>query len=133
MFSDALISNLTRAVHEDPETRLATRHATFSSLLEFGPHTLLMKAREGDVKFISSPTTDEPWDFSVRGSEEALRHLREAATPLTNHPIGMATQGVMAVGGGTPTHLRFEGNYQKLYANLAAVCAVLAQLRHIEG
>jgi len=133
MFSDALISNLTRAVHEDPETRLATRHATFSSLLEFGPHTLLVKAREGDMKFIPSPTTDEPWDFSVRGTVEAFRHLREAATPLTNHPIGMATQGLMAVGDTTPTHLRFEGNYQKLYANLAAVCAVLSQLRHIEG
>lgn len=133
MISDTLIGNLTRAVHDDPETRLATRHATFSSLLEFGGHTLLVKAREGNVQFIPSPTTDEPWDFSVRGSAEAFRHLRETATPLTNHPIGMATQGVMAVGSSTPTHLRFEGNYQKLYANMAAVCAVLSQLRNIEG
>lgn len=133
MITARLIKNLGRAVREDPETRLATRHASFSSLVEFGDQALLVKSREGDVSFIASPTTDEPWDFAVRGAADAWTKFRAAPTPLTNHPIGMATQGAMAIGKDTPTYLRFEGNYQKLYANMVPLCAILAQLRKVEG
>lgn len=133
MITDKLISNLERAVREDPEARLATRHATFASLLEVGEKSLLIKAREGAVTVIKDPTTDEPWDFAVRGSTDAWKKFRQAPTPTTNHPFAMAYQGHMSLTGKIPNYLRFEGNYQKLFANMPPLCAILEQLRRVEG
>ena len=41
----------------------------------------------------------------------------------------MAYQGHMSISGKTPNLFRFEGNYQKLFANIAPLCAILEQFR----
>jgi hypothetical protein len=133
MITDTLISNLERALREDPEARLATRHATFASLLEVGDESLLIKSREGAVTFVKDPTTDEPWDFAVRGSADAWKKFRQAPTPTTNHAFAMAYQGHMSLTGKTPSYFRFEGNYRKLFANMSPLCAILEQLRRVEA
>ena len=133
MFTNEFIGFLKRATRDDPETRLALRHASFTSLLEFGDQSLLVKSREGDVDFIATSGKNESVDFAVRGSAEALVKLREAPTPLSNHPVGIATQGAMALGKNTPSYLRFEGDDRKLYANMFALCAILALFRKAGG
>lgn len=133
MFTDEFIGRLKRATQDDPETRLALRHASFRSLWEFGDQALLVTSREGDVEFAARPGKDVAHDFAVRGSAEALGKLKAAPTPLSNHPVSMATQQAMAIGANTPSYLRFEGNEQKLYANLFPLCALLALFRKVGG
>ena len=133
MFTNEFIGLLKRAAHDDAETRLALRYASFTSLLEFGDQSLLVKSRDGEVDFLPNPGKSESVDFAVRGSAEALAKLREAPTPLSNHPVGMATQGAMALGKNTPSYLRFEGDDRKLYANMFALCAILALFRKVGG
>jgi len=133
MFTDEFIGRLKRATQDDPETRLALRHTNFTSLWEFGDQALLVTSREGNVDFAAKPGRDVPYDFAVRGSAEALGKLRAAPTPLSNHPVSMATQQAMAIGTNTPSYLRFEGNEQKLYANLFPLCALLALVRNGGG
>jgi hypothetical protein len=131
MFTPEFIGRLKRATQDDPETRLALRHASFTSLLEFGDQSVLVTSREGDVDFVPAPGQHAAHDFAVRGSAEALTKLRAAATPLTNHPVSMATQQAMAIGTSTPSYLRFEGDERKLYANMFPLCAILALLRKV--
>ena len=133
MFTDAFIGRLKRATQDDPETRLALRHASFTSLWEFGDQALLVTSREGDVELDARPGKQVAYDFAVRGSAEALDKLRAPPTPLSNHPVSMATQQAMAIGSNTPSYLRFEGNEQKRYANLFPLCALLALLRKVGG
>lgn len=133
MFTDDFIGRLKRATQDDPETRLALRHTNFTSLWEFGDQALLVTSREGDVEFDARPGKDVAHDFAVRGSAEALGKLRAAPTPLSNHPVSMATQQAMAIGTNTPSYLRFEGNEHKLYANMFPLCALLALFRKVGG
>jgi hypothetical protein len=133
MFTSEFIGRLKRAAQEDPETRLALRHANFTSLLEFGNQSLLVKSREGNVDFVVASGDHQAHDFAVRGSAEALTQLRAAPTPLSNHPVSMATQQAMAIGTNTPSYLRFEGDEQKLYANMFPLCALLALFRKVGG
>lgn len=133
MFTSEFIGRLKRAAQEDPETRLALRHASFTSLLEFGDQSLLVRSRDGVVDFVAASSGHDAPDFAVRGSAEALTHLRAAPTPLTNHPVSMATQQAMAIGNHTPAHLRFEGDERKLYANMFPLCALLALFRKVGG
>ena len=81
MFTDEFIGRLKRATQDDPETRLALRHASFTSLWEFGDQALLVTSREGAVDFDARPGKDVAHDFAVRGSAEALGKLRSAPTP----------------------------------------------------
>jgi hypothetical protein len=133
VFTTEFIGRLKRATHDDPETRLALRHSNFTSLLEFGDQVLLVKSREGDVDFVAMPSNRDSYDFAVRGSAEALTKLRAAPTPTSNHPVSMATQQAMAIGTETPSYLRFEGDEQKLYANMFPLCAILALFRKVGG
>lgn len=133
MFTNDFIGRLKRATQDDPETRLALRHTSFTSLWEFGDQALLVTSREGNVDFAAASDNAVAHDFAVRGSAEALEKLRAAPTPLTNHPVSMATQQAMAIGTKTPSYLRFEGNEQKLYANMFALCALLALFRKVGG
>lgn len=133
MFTPEFIGRLKRAAQDDPETRLALRHASFTSLLEFGDQALVVTSHEGEVDFAPARGKDSAHDFAVRGSAEALAKLRAAPTPLTNHPVSMATQQAMAIGSNTPSYLRFEGNEQKLYANMFPLCALLALFRKVGG
>lgn len=133
MFTTDFIGRLKRATQEDPEARLALRHSNFTSLLEFGDQSLLVKSQEGDVDFVATTGSRDAYDFAVRGSAEALTQLRAAPTPLSNHPVSMATQQAMAIGKNTPSYLRFEGDEQKLYANMFPLCALLALFRKVGG
>lgn len=133
MITDQLVTNWTKAVKTDPVVRLATRYATFSSLLEIGDESLLLRAQDGEISFVKTPTLEEPWDFAFRGSVDAWQKFRLAPTPTTNHPMSMAYQGHMALANGAPNYFRMEGNYQKLFAHMPALCAILDQFRGLEG
>lgn len=118
-----------RFVAEDAEVRLVTRYSDFRALLEIGAQRYLLTVTGGRVTFTANPTFDDPWDFAVRGAQEAWDRLVESDEPQYQDPLGAAFKGFMSVTGRITSDLAYEGNYQKLFANLQAVYAILSRIR----
>lgn len=119
----------TRFLLEDPEVGLVTRYSDFRALLDMGPQRYLLTVTAGTITLTSDPTFDDPWDFAVRGAPEAWDRLVESDEPQYRDPLGMAFKGFMSVTGQITSDLAYEGNYQKLFANLQAVYAILSRIR----
>jgi hypothetical protein len=113
----------------DAEVRLVTRHSDFRALLDMGSQRYLLTVTGGSVALRPNPTFDDPWDFAVRGAPEAWGRLTNSDEPQYQDPLGMAFKGFMSVTGRITSDLAFEGNYQKLFANLQAIHAILSRLR----
>jgi hypothetical protein len=123
-----------RFVAEEPEVKLVTRYSDFRALLDMGQQRYLLTVAAGTVTLTPNPTFDDPWDFVVRGPQEAWDRLVESDEPQDRDPLAMAFKGFMSVTGRISSDLVFEGNYQKLFANLQAVHAILSRLRpYAEG
>jgi hypothetical protein len=118
-----------RFVTEDAEVGLVTRYSDFRALLEIGVQRFLLTVTGGRVTITANPTFDDPWDFAVRGAQEAWDRLVESDEPQYQDPLGMAFKGFMSVTGRITSDLAYEGNYQKLFANLQAVYAILSRIR----
>jgi hypothetical protein len=118
-----------RFVAEDPEVRLVTRYSDFRALLDLGQQRYLLTVTAGTISLTPNPTFDDPWDFAVRGAPEAWDRLVESDEPQYQDPLAMAFKGFMSVTGRITSDLAFEGNYQKLFANLQAVYAILSRIR----
>jgi hypothetical protein len=118
-----------RFVAEDPEVRLVTRYSDFRTLLDMGQQRYLLRVSDGTITLTPNPTFDDPWDFAVRGAPEAWDRLVGSDEPQDQDPLGMAFKGFMSVTGRITSDLVYEGNYQKLFANLQAVYAILCRLR----
>ncbi len=118
-----------RFVAEDPEVCLVTRYSDFRALLEIGAQRYLLAVTSGRVTLTPNPTFDDPWDVAVRGAPEAWDRLVESDEPQYRDPLGMAFKGFMSVTGRITSDLAYEGNYQKLFANLQAVYAILSRIR----
>jgi hypothetical protein len=116
-------------VADDAEVRLVTRYSDFRALLEIGAQRYLLTVAGGRVALTANPTFDDPWDFAVRGAPEAWDRLVESDEPQYRDPLGMAFKGFMSVTGRITSDLAYEGNYQKLFANLQAVHAILSRIR----
>jgi hypothetical protein len=123
-----------RFVVDDPEVKLVTRYSDFRALLDMGAQRYLLTVTDGTIAFTASPTFDDPWDFAVRGAPEAWDRLVESDEPQYQDPLGMAFKGFMGVTGRITSDLVYEGNYQKLFANLQAFYAILSRIRpYAEG
>jgi hypothetical protein len=118
-----------RFVAEDAEVRLATRYSDFRALLDIGAQRYLLTVTGGRVTLTPNPTFDDPWDFAVRGAPDAWDRLVESDEPQYRDPLGVAFKGFMSVTGRITSDLAYEGNYQKLFANLQAVYAILSRIR----
>ena len=118
-----------RYIAEDAEVRLATRYSDFRALLEIGAQRYLLTVTGGGVTLTPNPTFDDPWDFAVRGAPDAWDRLVESDEPQYRDPLGVAFKGFMSVTGRITSDLAYEGNYQKLFANLQAVYAILSRIR----
>ena len=118
-----------RFVADDAEIRLVTRYSDFRALLEIGAQRYLLTVTGGRVTLTPNPTFDVPWDFAVRGGPEAWDRLVDSDEPQYQDPLGMAFKGFMSVTGRITSDLAYEGNYQKLFANLQAVYAILSSIR----
>ena len=118
-----------RFLAEDAEVRLVTRYSDFRALLEIGAQRYLLTVAGGRVALTANPTFDDPWDFAVRGAPEAWDRLVDSDEPQYQDPLGMAFKGFMSVTGRITSDLAYEGNYQKLFANLQAVYAILSRIR----
>ena len=121
--------DFTRFLLEDPEVKLVTRYSDFRALLEMGPQRYLLGVTAGTITLTPNPTFDDPWDFAVRGTQEAWDRLVDSDEPQHQDPLGMAFKGFMSVTGRITSDLAYEGNYQKLFANLQAVHAILSRIR----
>ena len=119
----------TRFLLEDPEVKLVTRYSDFRALLEIGQQRYLLQVTADNITMTANPTFDDPWDFAVRGTQEAWDRLVESDEPQHQDPLGMAFKGFMSVTGQITSDLAYEGNYQKLFANLQAIYAILSRLR----
>ena len=122
-------SGFERFVAEDPEIRLVTRYSDFRALVEIGAQRYLLGVTGTGVTLTPNPTFDDPWDFAVRGTQEAWDRLTGSDEPQHQDPLAMAFKGFMSVTGRITSELVYEGNYQKLFANLQAVHAILSRLR----
>lgn len=122
-------ADFTRSLVEDAEVKIVTRYSDFRALIEMGAQRYLLRVTGGQITFTPDPTFDDPWDFAVRGSQEAWDRLVESDEPQYGDPLGMAFKGFMTVTGRITSDLAYEGNYQKLFANLQAVYAILSRLR----
>ena len=116
-------------VAADAEVRLVTRYSDFRALLEIGAQRYLLTVTGGGIRLTPNPTFDDPWDFAIRGAPEAWDRLVESDEPQYRDPLGMAFKGFMSVTGRITSDLVYEGNYQKLFANLQAVHAILTRIR----
>jgi len=128
------VTGFQQFVAEDPEVKLNTRWARFNCLVEIGDRPYLLKVDEGVIKLKADPTLEEPWDFAVRGSLDAWQRFANGDTdPEYRDILGMVFQGIMSVTGEIKSHLVLEGNYQKLFANLQPLYAILSKIRETEG
>ncbi|HYH49545.1 MAG TPA: hypothetical protein VEG38_08360 [Acidimicrobiia bacterium] len=118
-----------RFVADDAEVGLVTRYSDFRALLEVGVQRYLLTVTGGRMALRPNPTFDDPWDFAVRGAPEAWDRLVDSDEPQYRDPLGMAFKGFMSVTGRITSDLAFEGNYQKLFANLQAIYAILSRIR----
>lgn len=81
-----------RMVAEDAEVRLVTRYSDVRPLLEVGAQRYLLTVTGGEVTLRPNPTFDDPWDFAVRGTQEAWDRLVESDEPQHQDPLGAASR-----------------------------------------
>lgn len=116
-------------VNNDAEIKLVTRYSDFRALLQVGNQPYLLRVNGNEITLSPNPTFNDPWDFAIRGTQEAWDRFSQDEEPQYHDPLGMAFKGVMSVTGRITSDLVYEGNYQKLFANLQAVYAILSKVR----
>lgn len=125
----AWLTDRGKAIAADPEFALDARHAAFTCLLEADDRRYLLNVDRGRLS-ITDAADARSWDFAVRGSAEAWdRYINNDPDLAYRDVLGMAFQGTMSVTGEVSNHLVFEGNEQKLYANLQPLYVFLSKLK----
>ncbi|EID81584.1 hypothetical protein W59_02476 [Rhodococcus opacus RKJ300 = JCM 13270] len=124
------VESTSRTIEADPEFSLDARQAVFNFLLEAGDHRYVVGVDRGHIAVTANPTAADSWDFAVRGTEDAWRRYIDKDPDAEYRDVfGMWLQGPMSVTGEIRTHVVFEGDYRKLFANLQPLYVYLSKLQ----
>jgi hypothetical protein len=75
-------SYFVEVLNNDPEFKIAARYMTKDACIEVGNIKCIVKVRDGVVTEIKSENAfADPWDFAIRGSEEAWEKFLQPIPP----------------------------------------------------
>jgi hypothetical protein len=113
------------ALNADPEFKIAARYMTKDVCIEVGITKCIVKFRDGIVTQIKSENAfADPWDFAVRGAEDAWEKFLQPIPPRFYDGI---------FGGMVRGNFRLEGDTISAFSHFWAVTRMLDIFRELQN